>query len=313
MNRWAGLAAGLMLATGAGAPAMAQEPPAGFAWYVLNELNGFGFDIEDPTNRPALASEVPAGVLVPVDLNGDARTDWMIAWPDSTQFCGTGGCRRSLYMATDDGFRRVFDRQVLDMTIGRVEGEIRVEAQVHHLECGDRPEGCHYAWAWSPAMEAFDERPTRDGWSRIQAAEPLVDLGEDDQGRPTLPANLPTALYAAIDGVREACPGRDGSMGWYWNQADVRDTPDLNGDGRRDWLVYPAGTCEAPQFGGFQLWVTGEGDSVGLAYVAPPELWVEFEVSARPATALLVPACPTGESCPGVPLRWNAAEARLVD
>ena len=174
MNRWAGLAAGLMLATGAGAPVMAQEPPEGFAWYVLNELNGFGFDIEDPTNRPALATEVPAGVLVPVDLNGDARTDWMIAWPDSTQFCGTGGCRRSLYMATDDGFRRVFDRQVLDMTIGRVEGEIRVEAQVHHLECGDRPEGCHYAWAWSPAMEAFDERPTRDGWSRIQAAEPLV-------------------------------------------------------------------------------------------------------------------------------------------
>lgn len=312
MNRWAGLAAGLMLAATTAAPVMAQEPPEGFVWYVLRELNDFGFDIEDPTNRPGFITAIPAGVLVPVDLNGDARSDWMIAWPDSAQFCGTGGCRRSLYMATDDGFRRVLDRQVLEMSIGRVEGEIRIEAQVHHLECGDRPEGCLYAWAWTPSMQAFDERPARDGWSRIPLAAPLIDSGEDDEGRPLLPDNVPDALYAEVEATRSACPAPGGG-GWYWNQAEVRDTPDLNGDDRRDWLIYPVGTCTDPPERGFGLWVTGQGDSVALAYQAPPGGRAEFEVSHRPATVRVVPGCPTDESCPAVPLQWNAAEGRLVD
>ncbi|GAA0622404.1 hypothetical protein GCM10009422_18000 [Brevundimonas kwangchunensis] len=106
MNRWAGLAAGLMLTAGASAPAMAQEPPEGFVWYVLRELNDFGFDIDDPTNRPPLITEAPAGVLVAVDANGDNRTDWLIRWPEAMQVCGTGGCRVTLYR---DG-RRVRSR-----------------------------------------------------------------------------------------------------------------------------------------------------------------------------------------------------------
>lgn len=90
---------------------MAQEPPPGFVWYVVDELNRASFDIEDPTNRPIPLTEPPAGVLMPVDVSRDGVADWLIRWPEDHRSCGTGGCRLSLYVSEGNRYLRVFDRQ----------------------------------------------------------------------------------------------------------------------------------------------------------------------------------------------------------
>lgn len=178
MNRWAGLAAGLMLAAGVCAPVMAQEPPEGFVWYVLRDLNDFGFDIDDPTNRPPLVTEIPTGVLEAVDANGDDRTDWLIRWPEALQFCGTGGCRVTLYIGTEDGFVRAFDRQALRFEINDAAGGPRIVTALHATYCNDdRPE-CLRTWVWDARAERLRIVASGDGGVR-QDEPPAI---EDEDG-----------------------------------------------------------------------------------------------------------------------------------
>lgn len=318
--RWtaAALATGTLL-TGEGA-AMAQTPPEGFSWYVLNELNRFYLDVEDPTNRPPLVTVVPEGVLTAVEVNGDGRPDWLIRWPDSTRFCGTGGCQTSLYISADDGFVRAFDRQALRFEIRSIDGELRIEAAVHHLECSQGREDCLRAWAWDPTAGRLQERPSSDGISRMSGTAP-VDLGEEPDGTPRLPDWTPPVLEQMRVQSRVWCPAVTEPEGRFLRQGLLYDIPDVNGDGLRDWVFAPESGCETPPVSGPQIWVTtgrgpgmhGEGGPVALAWTSPQDHWIEYEVSGRPATALVVGACDSGQDCPGVPLRWNAAAGRLVD
>ncbi len=296
-----------------------QTPPEGFRWYVLNELNGFYLDIDDPTNRPPLLTEVPEGVLEPVDLNRDGRTDWLIRWPDSTQFCGTGGCRTTLYISDEGGFVRAFDRQALRFAVNTVDGEVRVEAALHHLYCDRDQDECLRTWAWEPAAGRLQERPSSDGVSRLTAVAP-VDLGEEADGSPILPDWTPPSLGEMRFRSRVWCPVSP-EEGPALRQAALFDTPDVNGDGLRDWVFTPAGGCDDGPVSGFQVWVTtepgpgpqGRGGPVALAFTASPERWVEYELSERPATLLVVAPCDQGAECGGIPLRWNAAAGRLVE
>lgn len=314
----AALAAGLLLA-GEG-PARAQTPPEGFSWYVLSELNGFYLDVEDPTNRPPVITQVPDGVLSPVEINGDGRPDWLIRWPESTQFCGTGGCRTTLYISDGEGFVRAFDRQALRLDIRRAEGELRIEAWLHHLECSQSQDECLRAWAWDPAAGRLQERPSSDGISRMSGTA-AVDLGEELDGTPVLPQWTPPALEEKRRAGRVWCPAVNGPKGHYLRQGLLYDIPDVNGDGLRDWVFAPESGCDTPPESGAQIWVTtargpgphGEGGAVSLAWTSPQDHWIEYEVSERPATALVVGACETGQDCPGVPLHWNAAAGRLVE
>ncbi len=114
---------------------LSQEPPPGFVWYVRDELNRASLDIEDPTNRPVPLTAPPADVLMPVDVNRDGVADWLIRRPEDQRFCGTGGCRLSLYVSDDNRYLRVFDRQAWDPDIRTVGDEIRLEASFHHLNC----------------------------------------------------------------------------------------------------------------------------------------------------------------------------------
>ncbi len=160
------------------APAQAQDPapPEGFTWYVLNELNRFYLDIDDPTNRPPLVTEVPEGVLVPVEVNGDGQTDWLIDWPESTQFCGTGGCRRTLYISGGDGgFIRALDRQALELTLMPVGGEVRIQGWLHHLNCEDSRPQCRFAWAWDASARGLAARPSSDGIAAPEEGPVPVD------------------------------------------------------------------------------------------------------------------------------------------
>lgn len=316
----AALVAGMLAGEGRAAAQSVQTPPEGFRWYVLNEVNGFYLDIDDPTNRPPLVTEVPEGVLEPVDLNRDGRTDWLIRWPDSTQFCGTGGCRTTLYISDEDGFIRAFDRQALRFEIKVIDRESRVEAALHHLNCNEGQEECLRAWAWDPAAGRLQETLSSDGVSRMGGTAP-VDLGEGPDGEAILPQWTPPTLRQAWSESRVWCPAVNEARGGYWRQATLYDIPDVNGDGLRDWVFAPEASCATPPESGPQVWVTtergpgshGEGGAVALAWTSPQEYWIEYEVSERPATLLVVAGCDNGQDCPGIPLRWNAAAGRLVE
>ena len=289
-------------------PALAQEPPAGFVWYVLDELNGVSFDIDDPTNRPALLTEPPSGVLMPVDVSRDGVPDWLIRWPQADPFCGTGGCRLTLYVSDGDGYRRMFDRRAWDPELRVVGDEVRLEASFHHLHCSPAREVCRLAWAWDPAAGRLSERPSSDGEAVISSfGDATVDLGDID-GRAVLPDDIPAAvLDRHLDG-RRACGSPDDADVFTISWPAVASTPDLNGDGRRDWVIEPPAACAdrpAPDYG-YEVWVTDGTDGVARAFVAAPGRWPRFQVDRIPARLLDGPSCPEG-NCATVVLDWDAA------
>lgn len=164
--------------TAAAQTASHEAPPEGFVWYVLNTLNGADLDIEDPTNRPPLITEVPGGVLEPVEVNGDGRTDWLIRWPEAIAFCGTGGCRVSLYISDGDGFVRAFDRQALAFGISGVGAGRRVEATLHALECEDGSDPCRRAWVWDKQAGRLREHPPGAAPVAVIAVPAATDMEE---------------------------------------------------------------------------------------------------------------------------------------
>jgi len=301
-------------------PATAQTPPEGFSWYVLNRLNGFYLDVEDPTNRSPLLREVPEGVLTPVEINGDGRTDWLIAWPEEAQFCGTGGCQRSLYVSGEHGFVRAFDRQALELTITPVDGEMRVEAWVHHLECADDRRDCRYAWVWDARIERLVERPASDGRTILNGGpEPLVDLGEETDGQPRMSGDWPPQLAQAWRTGRSTCPSPYTDSGLSTTWPLIREIPDLNGDGLRDWLFTPSPPCGEAE-PGFQVWVTsgrgagphGEGGQVDMVWEAGPDEGVAFDISRTPVQLQVTSGCDYGLACPGRPLRLDPRTGRFT-
>lgn len=314
LKTWAAAGAALMaMGGGCSAPAKAQEPPPGLTWYVLKELNDVYFDISDPTNRPPLITEVPDGVLVPVDVSKDGVTDWLIQWPEESWFCGTGGCQRSLYVSDDGGFIRAFDRQAWDLKIQPVNGEVRLEASFHHLNCSPQRDDCRLAWAWDPKARRMVERPSSDGQHIIGGmGEGAVDLGEKD-GQPVLPDDMPRAVYELHQAGRRNCPLLDEPGGVTVFFPTVGDIPDVNGDGVRDWVIEAPGACSGQPGStyAYQVWVSdGQGDAT-LAFTAPTDHWPKLDVGQTPAVLLDGPGCGEGKTCATVRLRWDAAARTL--
>lgn len=152
------------LAVSACAPVMGSKPPAGLSWYVISELNGFYDDVDDPTNRPPLLSEPPQGVVRAVDVNADGVNDWIVDWPQGTQFCGTGGCRITVYLTHGQNLVRLFDRQAFEpLDLSVVDGEPRFEGEFHHLACNDAREHCRLAWGLDATTRTLVPRPSANG------------------------------------------------------------------------------------------------------------------------------------------------------
>ncbi len=291
-------------------------PPPGLVWRVLTELNAYYDDIEDPTDRPTLISEVPAGVLVPVEVNDDGRPDWLIAWPEEMAFCGTGGCARTLYVSHEGGFYRALDRQALDLKIEKVDGEVRVEAWVHHLNCADERPDCRYAWAWDEASHRLAPRIASDGVARFGGTGTTVI---DDAYRTPAQAQdtWPQTLRNQWEASGLVCL-TDYNEGYETRSLDIATVPDLNGDGRLDWVAIPPTTCDgqSPEHA-FSVWTTTEGqgeqDEVILAYAGGAETSFLTDLSAPTPHLEVSQPCSGDAECPSVPLRWNAARGRLEE
>lgn len=154
------------------APVLGSSPPAGLNWYVVSQLNGFYDDVDDPTNRPPLLTAPPEGVVRAVDVNADGVNDWIVQWPEGAQFCGTGGCRITVYLTHGQNLIRLFDRQAFEaLDITTVDGEPRFEGSFHHLACNDQRQDCRLAWGLDAATRRLVARPSANGGTYSSQAD----------------------------------------------------------------------------------------------------------------------------------------------
>ncbi len=300
-----------LAASAAAFGASAQTPPEGLVWMALNEINADHFDRDDPTNRPPLVTRVPDGMLRPVDVSPDGRTDWIVDFGAAglSAFCGTGGCARILYVSGGDtGFVRAFDAQALALEVVERGGETRVEAQVHHLNCRPGQEECWFAWTWDSALNQLVERPAADGLTRLEGG----GFPPIDRLRADIPDSLPAELSRAWFGGRLGCADHSDDRVSIL-RPEFRSIPDIDGDGRRDWVEIPP-ACVAQDAGvdRFALWVTAGDESLEPVYMSGPERYPSIDIATAPATVLENPACGYGEACPDTPLRWDAGQRRFV-
>lgn len=309
----------LTLALAAGTSAAAQTAPEGLSWMVLRDINDAVFDRDDPTNRPPLAVQVPAGAIRAVDVTHDGRADWRVDYEavGISGFCGTGGCRQIVYVSLgDDGLTRAFDEQAHELTFYEADGESRIEAWVHHALCSsDASRDCKFAYAWDPELKRLVERPNRAGEVVIPAgAFTPVDVSDD----PGPPLDAPEAVADIWFKTRTTCSSVYVDDGFEVRRAAIHDIPDVDGDGRRDWVVERPAPCQNSPgdilpYPGFEVWLSRDDSQAVQAYVSPAERFPKLDVSRSPAVLVTEPQCDLGATCPATRLRWNATVGRFVE
>ena len=310
----AALSAVLLLA--AAAPATAQTPPEALTWMVLNEINSAWFDRTEPFNRPPLVTRVPDGVIRPVDVTHDDKPDWLVDYTDSgLMYCGTGGCLRTLYVSDGDDYLMAFDEQTHSFDLSTRGGETVIEAEVHHIFCGSAGDDCAFAWTWDAALKQLVERPTAAGATLLGNDGGFPPIGQREDSRP-VEDRLPPELSEVWHGQRLTCPSTDDD-GFRVFRPTFKSVPDLNGDGRRDWLVRLPDPCprdvyEEVQARPFSVWLTGEGGSLSAAWTSEPDHWALIDIATTPARLVSNPSCGHGTECPDRRLRWDSRSSTFV-
>ena len=308
------LSAVLLLA--AAAPATAQTPPETLTWMVLNEINGAWFDRTEPFNRPALVTRVPAGVIRPVDISHDGKPDWLVDYMDSgLMYCGTGGCLRTLYVSDGEDYVMAFDEQSHTFALSRRGGETLIETEVHHVFCGSTGDDCAFAWTWDAGLKQLVERPTAAGRTLLGNDGGFAPIGQREDSRP-VEDRLPAELSEVWHGSRLTCPSGD-DEGFRTYRAVFKSVPDLNGDGRRDWLVRKPDPCAASPEDtvtpvGFSVWLTGPDGALAEAWTSAPDHWAVVDIATTPARLISNPACGNGAACPDVRLRWDQRSSSFI-
>jgi hypothetical protein len=298
------------------AAASAQTPPETLTWMVLNEINGAWFDRTEPFNRPPLVTHVPDGVIRSVDVSHDGRPDWLIDYTDSgLMYCGTGGCLRTLYVSDGDDYVMAFDEQTLTFDLQIRGGETVIEAEVHHIFCGRAGEDCVFAWTWDAGLKQLIERPTAAGRTLLGDDGGFVPIGEHQDGRP-VDDRLPAELAEVRQGSRLTCPSGDDD-GFRAYRATFKSVPDLNGDGRRDWLARKPDACAgSPEAtvtpNGFSVWLTGPDGVLTESWASPPDHWARIDIATTPARLISNPACGADDTCPNRALRWDSRSTTFV-
>lgn len=311
-----GPALGALLLLGMAPPATAQTPPEALTWMVLNEINSAWFDRTEPFNRPPLVTRVPDGVIRAVDVTHDGRPDWLIDYTDTgLMYCGTGGCLRTLYVSDGDDYLMAFDEQTHTFDLSRRGGETVIEAEVHHVFCGSAGDECAFAWTWDAALKQLVERPNAAGVTLLGNDGGFPPIGERESNRP-VEDRLPAELSEVWHGNRMTCPASSDD-GFRVFRPTFKQVPDLNGDGRRDWLVRLPDPCprdayEEVQARPFSVWLTGADGGLSEAWTSEPDHWALVDIATTPARLVSNPACGHGTACPDRRLRWDSRSSTFV-
>lgn len=308
----------VVMALAAAGAAQAQTPHEGLAWMVLRDINETTFDRDDPTNRPPLVTRVPDGVIRAVDLTPDGHADWLVDYgpAELSAYCGTGGCAKILYVSLgDEGLTRAFDEQAHELTLYEAEDERRVEAWVHHSFCsGDAGRECRFAYAWDADLRRLVERPNRQGVTVIPVgAFAPIDRSADRGPRDDAPQPVADIWFK----TRATCASVYNDDGLDVRRPALHDIPDIDGDGRRDWVVERTIPCpdrpgDMAVNPGFEVWLTRDEGEAVLAYGSDPERFARIDVASAPAVLIDEPSCDNDGSCASIVLKWDAASERLT-
>lgn len=205
----------LMLPACAGLPPRSALPPD-VARAVQKSLDDMGHG-----GRPArLATQVS------VTPSGD---DWVINYEKTGDFnwCGTGGCTHELYVARDGGHRLVFSEQVIGW--GLTPGQPAVlDIDIHGANCAaDGSQPCLRRYIWNEDAGRLEEAVNREGFGYL--------VGPLFQPVPVDEDLYPSVVMAEIARRDDLCHAAGGLVdaGEY----SAVSSPDLNGDGQRDWIV----------------------------------------------------------------------------
>lgn len=265
-------------------------------------------DAMNDGSRPVIA---PASLAsqVSVSPSGD---DWVIDYEKTGDFgwCGTGGCTHELWVARGGGHALVFSEAVLDWRI-TPGAPARLDIDIHGANCdatGSEP--CLRRFVWNEATGRLEEAVNREGAGYLVG--PLF--------QPIEPEPYPAEVQAEIDRRDAVCHAAGGLVDKGEYQAV--SSPDLNGDGRRDWIVGSRYIdCHSPMYdsiampamgvtvivssdAGWRTALTVEQTAyvVELREVGPARFGLRDEV-----------LCQTRPGCPTKFFTWNAAAGALED
>lgn len=258
---------------------------------------------------------VPARLATQVSVtpSGD---DWMIDYEKTGDFnwCGTGGCTRELYVARDGAYRLAFSEQVIDWRLQAASpgAPAVLDIDIHGAICAaDGSQPCLRRYIWNEAAGRLDEAVNREGFGYLVG--PLFQ-----------PVPIDEALYPSV--VRAEIARRDALCHAAGGLVDAGEysavtSPDLNGDGQRDWIVgskytdcaSATGQTEGMPSMGLSVIVSGQD---GLAVA----LRVNNTAYAVDITQPLArfglrdePACLGRPTCPTRYFVWNPSRQVLVE
>jgi hypothetical protein len=256
-------------------PPAVPRPPAEVAAAVHAENAQY-----DPS--PAPMETWPDGAARAVEVSLDGIADWVIDFEafGFAGWCGTGGCRRQLWVSHDGRHVLAFDAQALEFDLRTAVGPPVIDVELHGVYCsGTGSDPCPRAFTWNATGGRLDETANRAGGTILTG--PLFQPVPVDQ------AVLPPAVAAARESARQACVAAGGRYEEF--DTPVASVPDLDGDGQRDWIVDGSLTlCENVDGSAtsepVRVFLSGEGEVREAA--AWPSSAYDIDVGSRPAKLL---------------------------
>lgn len=266
---------------------------------------------------PSAPRRPPPGMLRPIEVSADGVQDWLIDYEKAgfAGWCGTGGCRQKIFVSRPSGdYILAFDHQTnFPPLVAMTDGRAVLDIDLHGTHCdGSGVDECLRRFVWDEAAARFEEAPNAKGDPRLQG--PVFQVVEPD------PAPAPILARAAVLAAAQACREAGGDLGEN-GEPEILSAPDLNGDGRRDWIVDATysicsrdGEMIAPA-PVTQVFVTTPTGDVVLAYAAE-SLVYEIDVAERPAKVVRILTADDcgryqGEPCPEQVLTWDGAAGLL--
>jgi hypothetical protein len=146
-------------------------------------------------------------------------------------FCGTGGCRRQIYVSRDGGYVLAFDRVIRLFKIRKAKGRRLLDLDFHGSTCGGAGvEECPRGYVWNETLGRFIERPNvKGGPGKDSPPVPTVILiskgGDFVVGFEAPEANwgidlAPTPTFKTVEGADD-CAFREEKpcdrLAWRWN------------------------------------------------------------------------------------------------
>lgn len=203
----------------------APQVPAEVRAAVVRQLAEVGSRVDRIDHFPEL--------FKPVNLSSQAAPDWLVDFSvlPSGQFCGTGGCPLQVWVKLGSSpYVLAFDRQTLGHEVARHDNGRRwLTVELHGVLCGGTgSDPCTYHFEWHRNVDVPDGY-----FSAVSIwGKPLRYEGPLVQALP-LAAPIGSPMAMLLDAWRSACVAAGGVAGL--DEALVR-LPDLNRDGRPEWL-----------------------------------------------------------------------------